>query len=378
VLLRWITPGSAGIVSAAQKSVAFVYGDPGMWRFSELTRTLESQGQDVVLLNARAVSGDSSGSLLKTVGPAGNILRTLDWRSARDWLFVYNLGVIFYSQPYLMSGMISSVRSLRNTRKVYVPYTFGESMNSAQFTFGASAISRCDIAVISNPQLAGPYLAAFGVREAQWGYPELSLIDQGSKSSLGKVLNILWAPHWTTSLEKNEDGVSQLERWANSLLQLKVELLKKGLTVYIRCRAHPRLLEKRGQNLADAGQLLRNLESSGGMMIEPKVRGVHHDFNWSHVLVHNGGSFTIEYLASLKPALYLTEKSVVIPTLNSLGNLALDHHYKCENLGQLEQQLREISAGKDPMRGIRNVFWSQILSKSLGFEDQASSYILNP
>ena len=133
----------------------------------------------------------------------------------------------------------------------------------------------------------------------------------------------------------------------------------------------------RCDNLTDARQFLIHLQSSGGISIEAGAPRVHDDFNWSHVLVHNGGSFTIEYLASLKPALYLTENSVVAPNFNALGSLALGLHYQCNTLGELEQELVKISNGHDPMREARKVFWFRILSRSLGFEDHASGYVLN-
>lgn len=81
-------------------------------------------------------------------------------------------------------------------------------------------------------------------------------------------------------------------------------------------------------------------------------------FKHSDGMIHDCGAFTIEYQYSQRPALYLLgPQSDDHLNLTSWGAVAYDLHYKAANESQIEDFIRNIIDGIDPLKDKRELFY---------------------
>lgn len=352
----------------AGATVAFAISDPETWRLGYLAKGLADAGIKTVGVKVRYLA--SSSSKQTEITDAEVDVKKFRWYSLRDIIFLHHVGMIFISQPYLTSGLLGAERS-SHSRKIYVPYTFGIVANGAETSFGAYIISKVDAVLVPLVEIEGKYKEEFDVEEIVAGFPGVSELKWQPMAAVeNDEVNILWAPHWTTTLG-GETRV--LFDWFEMLCDLRSEIEATGKKCQIMFRPHPRLLA----NLKPSQR--NSLESvlKSRTFLVSRGQGVAADFNWSSVLIHNSGSFTIEYLLTGKPGIFLNLDSDVFSNLTPLGQKALRLNLVVDSLEAMRTALLNTmgDGGKNAETRLR--FSLNLRKDCGGFEDRVISLALD-
>lgn len=371
-LLERVSPQAELWINQARNTVAFHLVDSEAWRFTTARSLLESRGFDTVILKEHSWSGNNS---FRHKGHRKQIpegTRVLSLCSVKDWIYLNNIGHFIFSNPYLTFGLPGSLHTMKNTEKIYVPYTYGVTESGAEYSFGKASIQASSFVSISNPNLEGKYSGRVDVAEKLWGFPELSKIRIASKNNLSSPLKILWAPHWTTGTTGKQGNGREWSKVLESIACLKETLEKREMNPEIRVRMHPRSLDSdNSQTLRD---LLQNYKERGVISLSPKDSAPYEDFNWSSMLIHNSGSFLTEYLFSGKPCFFLTKNSEIVKDLNALGRESLQQHYLISKIEEISDEVSKVLF-KDEKKEQRIRFRDTKLSTGFVFEEMLLSYL---
>lgn len=89
-------------------------------------------------------------------------------------------------------------------------------------------------------------------------------------------------------------------------------------------------------------------------------------FKYSDALIHDCGSFTIEYLYMDNPVMYLTRDAHHADNLNDVAHRAFDLHYKGGSCADIEAFVESVIAGTDPLKKERLSFKEKFLAAPNG------------
>lgn len=352
------------VAQEASATVAFAISDPETWRLGGLARRLSDAGIKTVGVKVRYLA--SSSSKQTAITDAVMEVQNFRWASLRDIIFLHYVGMLFLSQPYLASGLLGSERS-PHSKKIYVPYTFGIVANGAETSFGSFVLSKVDLVLVPLVSMQGKYKEALGVEELAVGFPGVSEIAWNDKSAIETTeIKILWAPHWTLSLGGD---TRVLFEWLEALCSLRSEINATGRSCQVMLRAHPRLLANLSTKQQDS---FMNIVNSRDLLVS-KGQGIAADFNWSSLLVHNSGSFTIEYLLTGKPSIFLSVDSDVIPNLTPLGQEALGMNLVVDSVESLRLAVLQIVDSRNTTMDQRLRYGLALREACEDFEDLVES-----
>lgn len=85
-------------------------------------------------------------------------------------------------------------------------------------------------------------------------------------------------------------------------------------------------------------------------------------FKYSDAMIHDCGSFTIEYLYMDKPVMYVTRDNHHADNLNEVAQKAFDLHYKGKSCADIEAFVKSVIEGIDPLEKERLSFKEQFLT----------------
>lgn len=84
-------------------------------------------------------------------------------------------------------------------------------------------------------------------------------------------------------------------------------------------------------------------------------------FLYSDAMIHDCGSFTVEYLYTKKPVMYLVKDEHHADDLNEFGKKAFDLHYKGRCVEDVENFIKDVIAGRDEKKNEREIFYQDYL-----------------
>lgn len=171
-----------------------------------------------------------------------------------------------------------------------------------------------------------------------------------------KKKRIIWAPHHTVDYLFN---FSNFLNYCEDMLRLAEKYKDE---IQIAFKPHPvlkfKLINLWGlEKTEDYYKRWANLENG---QIE---QGDYIDlFKTSDAMIHDSGSFTVEYLYALKPVLFQIRDNKVKDEFNSFGQMCLEQHYLAYSIEETENFIREVViAGNDPKKAEREQFYKQYL-----------------
>lgn len=199
------------------------------------------------------------------------------------------------------------------------------------------------------------------------GYPSADMFSQNTHEDVWKIKDksvkrIIWAPHFKFS---NDIAMGESHSSFFTLQEGMLEYAKENREkVQIAFKPHPRLKTELykvwGKEKTDA--YYHEWESMPNTQLET---GSYVDlFMTSDALIHECGSFMIEYHYSLKPCMYVMEGfEHFYDGMNDLGKKALDLHYKGKNMADVKDFIdKVVFGGDDPLLPERKQFYnSQLL-----------------
>lgn len=186
---------------------------------------------------------------------------------------------------------------------------------------------------------------------------------------------LIWAPHWTLA----NDGTAGSHSHFLKMADFMVALAKKHTNdLQIAFKPHPGLLSalyihpEWGQEKADSYYNLWRTMPNTQLVDGPFINL----FQGSDAMVHDSGSFVIDYLFFNHPVMYISSniehrKKFV----NEPGKKAFDAHYIGSCAEDVERFVNEVVlAGADTMQTTRQEFYQQYLSQPGGQSTAQNMY----
>ena len=166
---------------------------------------------------------------------------------------------------------------------------------------------------------------------------------------------IVYAPHHTIG-ESHLQGIaySTFLEFGHFMLQMRDKYKEQ---VYFVFKPHPFLYQKLvsvwGKKKT---QEYYNAWEEPGISHREENNKYISLFKHSDALIHDCGSFTIEYMYTGKPVMYLVRDSHHKDNLNRCATLAFDLHYKGKTRGDIEKFIQNVIADYDPLSDERSAF----------------------
>jgi hypothetical protein len=172
---------------------------------------------------------------------------------------------------------------------------------------------------------------------------------------------VIYAPHHTVG-DYHLEGISYSTflEYGEYLLDLRDRYKDQ---VYFVFKPHPLLFQKlidRYWGLEKTKAYYEAWDKPGYSHVEQNDNYISL-FKYSDALIHDCGSFTIEYLYMGNPVMYLLRDSHHKDNLNRVASEAFDLHYKGESPDDIETFIQNVISGKDPYAERREAFCKRAL-----------------
>ncbi|MGX9985176.1 CDP-glycerol glycerophosphotransferase family protein [Soonwooa purpurea] len=300
-----------------------------------------------------------------------NVIKSL--KSDGNWINVKNElkpDFIFFTNPHELTKPQYYIRNFRGNLTCYVPYNFGNSHMLEMFhnqdfhnliwkLFAETEIhKKYSIETARNK----------GKNVEVTGFPgtDKFLNTENSTNYKGiwkheNTKKIIWAPHHTIDDDKSFISFSSFLVYNEFMLEL---LNKFDNQIEIIFKPHP-LLKIKLYNHKDWGKEKTdnyyNLwgNHSYGSLNEGDYIDL---FKTSNAMIHDSGSFLIEYLYVKKPVLRTDKDDTITERLNSFGKMAYKQHYIAKNTQDIEDFIKNVLLkGDDVMKKERLSFYEKYL-----------------
>lgn len=270
-----------------------------------------------------------------------------EWQTPWKFSFRRNLNALFCYINYGFHGVDKYV--LRNTSLLNLVWqNYFENIEAWR---GSSAVmdNNCVNGYITGMPLMDEMMIPRGHLADPW-------YEQGNRK------RIIWAPHHTISIDSWLNYSTFLDH-CDFMLELASRYQSK---VYFAFKPHP-VLRKVLYNLWGEQRTeayykkWANLENA--QIEEGKYLGL---FKWSDAMIHDCGSFTVEYHYTENPVLYLVKDDKITDGFNGFQQRAFDLHYKAKSKEEIENFILNVINGVDPMKEDRILFKEECLIPPLG------------
>lgn len=274
-----------------------------------------------------------------------------------------NPDIIFYTNPY--KGLIDDryyVDKFPDILSAYVPYSSQESIPS---TAGYNLDShnrfwRCYAVSPYHKGYSKKWAFNKGKNVVVSGYPQIESFinkDYIPSTDCWKELDsvkkrIIWAPHHTLEAA-GVVNYSTFLKYADFMLDMAAKYKEKVQWVF---KPHPHLYNKLlllwGRDKTE--EYYRQWKDMDNTSFVDS--GYIDLFLTSDAMIHDSGSFVVEYLYVNKPVLRPTNGIPFHSLYNEYGLECLDNYYLAESENDIEQFIQMIIAEEDPLKEKRSAF----------------------
>lgn len=289
--------------------------------------------------------------------------------------------IVFIVEPYFFILKEPSNEGLLDKLVCYVPYCFRNTGEAA--SYGGILPHAALFNFYENPHIASigrKCMEGGGRNIIVTGHP---IADAFMEEAAGKQAwpragarkRVIWAPHWTVGESDSYFTTSTFLQYADLMLSLA---RKYESDIQFCFKPHPMLFqrlcslegwgEERAAAYYRAWRDMPNAQYESGEYVDL--------FKQSDALIHDCGSFMVEYLFADKPCMYLLRESGALPALNRMSRDALECHCQGRTPGDIEGFLQEVVlGGSDPMRAKRDAYRREYLVPPNGLS--AAQNIIN-
>lgn len=273
--------------------------------------------------------------------------------------------IIFYTNPY--RGLIDEryyITNFPDILTVYVPYYFNEGVgyDVAYNNLFQNLIWRRYVETDFHKGLSKKYGINRGKNSVVTGYPGIeNLIDGHAPSDeiwpQKEKKRIIWAPHH--SLEAvGTCNYSCFLQYSDFMLKMAQKYFDKIQIVF---KPHPLLKNRlyklwgkeKTDNYYNQWESLPNTALKEGEYIDL--------FLTSDAMIHDSGSFLIEYLYVNKPVMRTLNGIPLERLYNEFALECLKYYYLAENEEIVEQFIQNVINGVDPLKEQRTKFINDVL-----------------
>lgn len=365
--------------------IGFYILQPETWKFDSLYKELDAnQNFEVKIFCCPSKNLDNSERIFlvertfKFFTEKGYHAKKYNFKNKNKNKCFSNVDIIFYNNPYkgVIFDELYAHRNI-NALKCYIPYAY---MNGLQrWAYDQPLISLCWKVFYPSNQYKK---TAITISNCNWnnievsGYPTYDLFQSEKKNTpkewmqgSSRKIRIIWAPHH--SIDKKIVDNSTFQLYHELFIQFAQSHQNQ---VEIAFRPHPLLKYKLYQhkdwgkektdNYYTKWQTMSNTFISEGDYINLFIH--------SDCLIHDCGSFMIEYLYTKKPAIYISNQKT--DYLSMIGKSALDAHYRAYNFNEIKSIFNQLFfESYDPIKEQRDLFFNSYLKQ----EELTSKSIYN-
>lgn len=276
--------------------------------------------------------------------------------------------IVFYQQPYNESCDEYRIKSLsRQCVFCYIPYAY--TIERSRFFYNTYLLNIAwKLFYPTEFQTNGARRDAYnkGINIIPTGFPLADYIvpEKRSGNSVWKqedesIQRVIWAPHHSI-LNDDMLNYSTFLEVADSMIDLAKKYSGK---IQFAFKPHPVLKEKLYRSDVWGVERTDSYYATWkGMDNTCIAESDYMDlFNSSDAMIHDCSSFSVEYLHTCKPVMYLS-KGGHESMLNECGLKAYEQHYKGCSIAEIEAFLNDVVLdGKDTMLPQRREFFDKYL-----------------
>lgn len=359
--------------------VVFFAMSVSMWRYQHLYELMsrDSRFETHIVISpsidyAREQQQRDAQALRNYFNEHGTPFVDFDLDCAVDVKSRFDPDVVFYPQPYehLLTPK-HDCTAYYDRLVCYYPYAFWTSKGKWSYNFHFHNLAwRLYYSTRMHLKEAQNTACNRGRNVRVVGYPNADdYLKQDFNESVWKLINdgvrrkrIIWAPHYSITPEFGLVPRSQFLSLAEPMLRLARE---QHDAIQVAFKPHPRLLTELyrhpewGRERADA--YYRSWAEGENTQVET---GEFVDlFMTSDAMIHDSGSFAVEYHYSLNPVMFTSpDLEPLLATQSEFGRTAYKLHYQGRDMSEVEAFVRDVVlGGHDTMRSWREWFFNEHL-----------------
>ena len=346
-------------------NVAFILLDPAFWKNEALWVALKQNGRfNLCYWVTPYHSTDNKMRLIENCA-AFAIQKKRQYfiaSSLGEFRKFFRADFIFIMQPY--PKMVPFTRKdIKNELICYVPYGYSNLNDDATY---ASPVQhymwRFYVESEYIKTIAKNYLHGGAINVKPTGLPfaclfhsKLTNESMAWPANANSKKKIIWAPHW--SIRAWSNGLFDISTFL-SVSDIMLEMANKFKdSIFLICKPHPILKHVLNHDsewgIQKTDEYFKKWETGENTAI---VDGEYVDlFKQSDAMIHDCGSFILEYLLVDKPCMYLSfpnNKS----NFNESTTRALECYHRGTSKNSIEQFIEDVLAGKDALQRQRKDF----------------------
>lgn len=275
--------------------------------------------------------------------------------------------LVFYTDPYeKLTEDIYYITNFLDVLGLYIPYGFNNNseFNHSYNLLFHNLVWRFYVESDVHRAFAKGVSRCKGRNTVAVGYPAIEGLIDGHEPSFDSWKNqdrelkrIIWAPHHTIEPVGNFAYSCFLD-YADFMIEMAQKYQDK---VQFAFRPHPHLRKKLnmlwGQEKTDAYYSKWETMSNTSL-----VEGGYEDlFITSDAMIHDSGSFTVEYLFVNKPVMRTINEIPLSQMYNGFTLKCLDNYYLAKTRQEIEQFIVNLISGTDPLKEKRTKFVEEVL-----------------
>ena len=287
-----------------------------------------------------------------------------------DVYSVVDPDILFYAQPY--EGCVDicyDFKHFKNGLLCLIPYGFSARdskhyNNNMRFN---NLAWKLYYQTQESKDLAKRFSYNHGKNVVVVGYPSaddyvLPMNKDPWRIKNREIKRIIWAPHFTILEGLGFAQMSNFLNMAEYMRELAIEYTDKVTFAF---KPHPRLYtelvkhpdwgEERTKEFYDFWKNSPTTQLETGDFVDL--------FKGSDAMIHDSGSFTVDYLYFHKPVLYDNpDIEAAKATANETGKKAYDVHYRISSNEDINRFIENVVlAGNDPMKAQREEYYQNYL-----------------
>ena len=294
-----------------------------------------------------------------------NVIRSYDKANDRyvDVRKELDPDIIFYTNPY--EGLIDDryfIKNFTDTLTCYVTYSVTQSKRF-DLKFGSlfsNLLWRYYIEYSYLKDIAPSYSRSEGINIVHTGFPGIDKFIKDDKAYKDEwpikdknIKRIIWAPHHTIT-DYTFVGYSTFLTYCNFMLDMADKYKEQ---IQIAFKPHP-LLKNRLEIMWGEEKTKEYYDNWAKLPNGILNDGAYEDlFMSSDAIIHDSGSFIIEYLYTRKPAMYLSNGKPFEEQYNTFARKCLDHYYIGKSKDDIEAFILNVITGKDTLEKERESFY---------------------
>ncbi|MBO4613849.1 MAG: CDP-glycerol glycerophosphotransferase family protein [Bacteroidales bacterium] len=362
--------------------VAFFLSIPGMWKHDTLFEAMQKDPHYhpyIVITLYSQYKGFEKDEMMKVLERTRQFAESKGYEyvipyddKSGKWLDVkklYHPDIVFFTAPYKDTLPQNFIYHYKDTLTCYLPYAI-TSLNYYKTNYNLISTNIVGIYFVETPihkELAYKYSRNNAENVVVSGHPATEVFlnpnhsphDEWKKQSKPKK-RVIYAPHHSIDFDNNATFMDNGE----AILALAE---KYSDDIQFAFKPHQLLKFKLQQVWGEekTEDYYRRWESMENTQL---VTDSYEDlFLTSDAMIHDCGSFTVEYIFTQKPVMYLCKDEDMSDKFNPFGIKAFDCHYHGLSIDDIEHFLKDVVVeGNDPMKVQRKQFYDDYLASKDG------------